>query len=131
MAHYAFLNQDNVVTHVIMGRDEDDLAPGVTSWEDYYSTVVGQTCRQTSYNTLGGVHRTDGEPSADQSKAFRGNYAGIGYRYDEVLDGFIPPTPYPSWVLDGAKFQHVPPVDCPAKGDYTWDEETLAWVPVA
>jgi len=105
MAHYAFLNESNLVTEVIVGRDEDDLAEGVTSWEDYYGSVRGQRCVQTSYNTHAGVHADGGTP-------FRGNYAGIGYTYDETLDAFIAPKPEPTdeiadWVLDEETFTWV------------------------
>ena len=72
MAHYAFLDENNVVVQVIVGRDEDDLVEGVASWEDYYGERHGQTCKRTSYNTAGNQHLLGGVP-------FRGNYAGIGY----------------------------------------------------
>jgi hypothetical protein len=106
MAHYAFLDENNLVTEVIVGRDEDDLAEGVTSWEDYYGAFRGQRCLQTSYNTLAGVHASGGTP-------FRGNYAGIGYTYNESLDAFIAPKPEPTdeiadWVLDEETFSWVP-----------------------
>jgi hypothetical protein len=107
MAHYAFLNEDNIVTEVIVGRDEDDLAPGVTSWEDYYGAFRGQRCLRTSYNTHGGVHADGGTP-------FRGNYAGIGYSYDEALDAFISPKPEPTDEV----------------ADYVLNEETFTWEPV-
>jgi hypothetical protein len=122
MAHYAFLDASNSVTEVIVGRDEDDLAEGVTSWEDYYGAFRGQRCLQTSYNTKAGVHAFGGTP-------FRGNYAGIGFTYDEALDAFIPPKPYPSWVLDEETFSWVAPIAKPS-GDYTWDEQAGAWVEV-
>ena len=112
MAHYAFLDEDNVVTEVIVGRDEDDLAEGVTSWETYYGDLRGQVCVRTSYN--GNI---------------RYNYAGIGYTYDEARDAFIPPTPYPSWVLDEGTCLWVAPVAYPDDGEaYTWDEEAGEWV---
>jgi hypothetical protein len=84
MAHYAFIDSDNLVTQVIVGRDENDLGEGVTDWETYYGKVMGQVCRQTSYNTRGGVHYDPetGLPSEDQTKALRFNYAGIGFTYD-------------------------------------------------
>lgn len=106
MAHYAFMDEKNIVTEVITGRDEDDLAEGVTSWEDYYGAFRGQRCLRTSYNTYGGIHyTTDDEgnrvPSEDQAKAFRKNYAGSGDTYDEERDAFIPPMPIEGeWVLD-------------------------------
>ena len=79
MAHYAFITA-GIVTEVIVGRDENDLAEGISSWEDYYATKrVGQVCKRTSYNGN-----------------FRGTYAGIGYIYDAVTDTFTPPpTPEP------------------------------------
>jgi hypothetical protein len=81
MAHYAFLNEQNIVTEVIVGNDET-----TGDWETHYAQVRGQRCLRTSYNTHGGV-RPDGSPG------FRMNYAGIGYRYDEQLDAFLPPDP--------------------------------------
>ena len=106
MAHYAFIDENNIVTEVIVGRDEDDLIDGVTSWEDYYGSFRGQRCLQTSYNTHAGVHSNGGTP-------FRGNYAGIGHTYDEALDAFIAPKPAPTdeivdWVLDEETFTWVP-----------------------
>lgn len=111
MAHYAVL-ENNVVTQVFVGRDEDDLTEGVDDWEEYYSPQ-GKTVRRTSYNTRGGVHYDPGtgEPSADQSKAFRGNYAGIGFTYDEELDAFIPPKPSEDAWLDEETFSWVMPED--------------------
>jgi len=101
MAHYAFLNDNNTVTEVIVGRDEDDLAEGVTSWEDYYGEVRSQRCLRTSYNTRAGVHTNGGTP-------FRENYAGIGFSYDEVLDAFLEPKPDGgNWVLDKETFSWV------------------------
>ncbi len=130
MGHYAVLDGDNTVTQVFVGRDEDDLAPGVTDWEIYYAPA-GHTVKRTSYNTRGGIHYTNGEPSADQSKALRFNYAGIGFTYDEDRDAFIPPKPYDSWVLDETTCLWVAPIDYPADGgEYTWDEETGDWVEV-
>jgi hypothetical protein len=124
MAHYAFLDENNVVTEVIVGRDEDDLVDGVTSWEDYYGYFRGQRCLQTSYNTHNGAHLFGGTP-------FRGNYAGIGYMYDETLDAFIPPQPFDSWLLDESVFNWVAPVPMPDDGGpYVWDETAGAWVEV-
>jgi len=130
MAHYATLDAEKIVTKVIVGRDQNDLADGVDSWETYYAPE-GFTVKRTSYNTYGGIHYTDGEPSADQSKAFRFNYAGINFTYDAERDAFIPPTPYPSWVLDEATCLWVAPIGYPADGgQYVWDEETTDWVEV-
>ena len=129
MAHYATLDAEKIVTKVIVGRDQNDLADGVDSWETYYAPE-GFTVKRTSYNTYGGIHYTDGEPSEDQSKAFRFNYAGIGFTYDSDRDAFIPPTPYPSWVLDEDTCLWVAPIAYPAEGMHTWDEQAGDWVEV-
>ena len=127
MAHYAVLNSDNTVTMVFVGRD--DVVEGIDDWETYYAPE-GFTVKQTSYNTYGGVHYTDGEPSADQSKALRFNYAGIGFTYDENRDAFIPPQPYASWVLDEDTCLWVAPIAYPAEGVHVWDEQAGDWVEV-
>ena len=126
MSHFAKIDPDtNLVTFVTVGRQEDDGLEAEL-WER-----TGDVYRQTSYNTYGGVHYTDGEPSADQSKALRYNYAGINFTYDEDRDAFIPPQPYPSWVLDEDTCQWVAPIAYPADGgQYVWDEETTDWIEV-
>jgi hypothetical protein len=132
MAHYAQLDSENVVTYVFVGRDEDDLAPGIDDWETYYAPE-GFTVKQTSYNTRGGVHYDPetGEPSEDQTKALRFNYAGIGFTYDEDRDAFIPPKPFESWVLDEDTCLWDAPIPYPETGaDYSWDEEAGDWVEV-
>jgi len=127
MAHYAVLNSDNTVTMVFVGRD--DVVEGIDDWETYYAPE-GYAVKQTSYNTYGGVHYTDGLPSDDQNKALRFNYAGIGFTYDETRDAFIPPQPYASWVLDEGTCLWVAPIAYPAEGDHVWDEEAGDWVEV-
>ena len=125
MAHYAVLDNRSIVTSVFIGRD--DVVPGIPDWEIYYAPE-GFTVRQTSYNTSGGVHYTDGEPSEDQSKAFRGTYAGIGFYYDEDLDIFYPPQPYASWTLNAQTASWEPPVEYPEdENQYVWNEETTSW----
>jgi hypothetical protein len=87
-------------------------------------------CKRTSYNTRGGVHYdpVTNEPSADQSKAFRKNYAGVGYTYDETRDAFIPPKPFDSWTLNETSCLWEAPVAMPDDGQqYTWNEETTSW----
>jgi len=122
MSHFAKLDENNLVTFVTVGRQEDD------GLEEELNARTGDVYRQTSYNTYGGVHYTDGEPSADQSKALRYNYAGIGYSYDATRDAFIPPQPFPSWVLDEATSLWVAPIDYPADGgQYVWDEQAGDW----
>lgn len=98
MAHYAILDEKNVVVNVIVGRDEDDLPEGITSWEDYYGTVFRATVKRTSYNTVNGIHYSSDENgelvvSGDQSKALRFNYAIIGGTYNQEHDVFVPPKP--------------------------------------
>ena len=122
MSHYAQLDKNNVVAFVIHAKSNDK--------EDEFTESTGDVYRQTSYNTYGGVHYTDGEPSADQSKALRFNYAGIGHTYDADRDAFIPPQPYASWVLDEATCQWVAPIDYPAEGVHVWDEQAGDWVEV-
>lgn len=109
---------------------------GIVAEPEFFDTFVDTSPGewiQTSYNTRGGVHYnpdTD-EPSADQSKALRKNYAGIGYTYDRVRDAFIPPKPYASWILNEDTCLWGPPVARPTDDkSYIWDEETTAWVEV-
>lgn len=126
MAHYAFIDQNNIVVNVITGCDEGNM-----DWEQFYSMQHGMACKRTSYNTYAGVHYNweTGQPSEDQSKAFRKNYAGIGYSYDPERDAFIPPQPYPSWALNEQTCQYEPPTPRPDDGFvYFWDEENLTWV---
>ena len=123
MSHFAKLDNNNLVTFVTVGRQEDD------GLEEELTARTGDVYRQTSYNTYGGVHYTDGEPSADQTKALRYNYAGIGYSYDVDRDAFIPPQPYASWVLDEDTCLWVAPVPYPEDNkEYTWDEDSQNWV---
>jgi hypothetical protein len=121
MAHYAFLDENNVVTEVITGKDETDTAH---DWEQFYGEFRGQVCKRTSYNTIGGVHTNGGTP-------LRKNYAGIGYTYDSERDAFIPPKPYPSWILVEETCHWTAPTPCPNDGKfYQWDEATLSWIEI-
>lgn len=127
MSHFAKLDSDNIVVFVTVGRTEDD------GKEDELCARTGDVYKQTSYNTRGGVHYdpATGEPSADQSKAFRKNFAGIGYSYDESRDAFIPPKPYASWLLNESTCYWEPPVDYPDDdNEFVWNEEELRWDPV-
>jgi hypothetical protein len=127
MSHFAKLDENNVVTFVIRARQESD------GLEDQFTEQTGEVWKQTSYNTYGGVHYDPetGEPSEDQTKALRFNYAGIGFTYDEDRDAFIPPKPYDSWVLDEATCLWAAPIEYPADGGvYTWDESLGDWVEV-
>lgn len=110
MAHYAFLDENNVVTEVIVGRNEDEVVDGVDNWEAYYSSLRGQRCVRTSYN--GNIRK---------------QFAGIGYTYDKDADVFIAPCMYPSWTLD-ENYDWQPPTPIPTSGVWDWNEETLSWV---
>jgi hypothetical protein len=111
MAHYAQIDSENRVIRVFVGRD--DVVEGIADWETYYAPA-GFTVKQTSYT---------GE--------FRFNYAGIGFAYDEARDAFVPPAPYPSWILNEDTCLWDAPIPHPAdEADYAWDEETINWVPV-
>jgi len=127
MAHFALLDDNNIVTFVTVGRDEDN------GKEAELSARTGQTYKQTSYNTRGGIYYTPGTstPDPDQSKAFRKNYAGIGYSYDATLDAFIPPKEFASWLLNTTTCLWEPPVPYPTDGKvYRWDEDTQSWVEI-
>ena len=120
MAHYAFLDSNNIVTEVIVGKNEGE--DGV-DWEQWYGDFRGQVCKRTSYNTIGNTHSNGGIP-------YRGNYAGIGYTYRVDIDAFVPPQPYPSWTLDANVIWQAP-VAMPTDGKmYSWDEATTSWIEI-
>ena len=121
MAHFAKLDSDNIVTQVIVVANADTAdATGVEKeyiGQAFCERLFGGTWRQTSYNSR-----------------FRKNYAGIGYRYHEDIDAFVPPQPWPSWILDPETAQWQAPVPLPqdsGTGDppriYVWDEATVSW----
>ena len=122
MAHYAFLDSNNIVTEVITGKDEDTE---LTDWEQWYGEFRGQVCKRTSYNTHGGVHRNGGTP-------FRKNYAGIGFTYDAGRDAFLQPKPYASWILDETTCLWGAPTPKPVEEgkEFYWDEPTTSWVEI-
>jgi hypothetical protein len=114
MAHYAFLDDNNIVTEVITGIDETELIEGLDT-ETWYGNLRGQVCKRTSYNAN-----------------IRKNYAGIGFTYDPELDAFIEPQPYPSWSLDEETCKWESPTPYPSNGlAYVWNEEELDWVSVS
>jgi hypothetical protein len=113
MAHYAFLDDDNIVTEVIVGIDETELIEGKDP-ETWYSEFRGQTCKRTSY-----------------TGSYRKNFAGIGFTYNESLDAFVAPKPFDSWVLNEDTAQWEAPIPYPSDGlIYGWDESELDWKPV-
>ncbi len=115
MAHFAQIDENNVVIQVIVVDNKDTSdASGVEKEHigaAFCERLFGGTWKQTSYNGN-----------------FRKNYAGIGYTYDSVLDAFVPPQPYPSWTLD-TNAQWQPPVAMPTDGQmYSWDEQSQQWI---
>lgn len=124
MAHFAKLDDNNIVLEVnVVSNDDVNNLPFPESEPvgiDFLNTWAGQVFnwKQTSYNA-----------------SFRKNYAGVGFTYDLVKDAFIPPQPYPSWLLDENTCQWYPPVPLPPFDSenpvfYQWDESTLSWVAV-
>lgn len=117
MAHFAELDKDNVVLRVVVvGNADTSDANGVEKEQigaAFCESLFGGTWKQTSYN-----------------RNIRKNYAGIGYKYDESVDAFIPPKPFPSWILNNdARWD--PPAPYPTDGlIYKWDEATLSWISV-
>ena len=113
MAHYAFLDESNIVTEVIVGIDETELIEGKDP-ETWYEEFRGQVCKRTSYN--GNIRK---------------NYAGLGFYFDEGRDAFIPPKPYPSWLLNEDTCQWEAPIPYPDDDlMYQWDEEQGDWTPI-
>jgi hypothetical protein len=111
MAHYAFLDENNIVTEVIVGIDETELIEGLEP-EIWYGNFRGQVCKRTSYNNN-----------------IRGVYAGIGYSYNEIEDIFIKPQLFSSWVRNGSDWE--PPIPYPNDNkSYNWDEATVSWIEV-
>lgn len=111
MAHYAFLDENNIVTEVIPGRDEWEVVDGISDWEAYYGAFRGQVCKRTSYNNN-----------------YRKNYAGVGYYFDEARDAFIAPKPFESWLLDEETCRWQAPTPMPTDGKfYMWVEDDLNW----
>ena len=118
MAHFAQLNEQNIVTQIIVVANEELLDNGTESEAKgiaFCQSLFGGEWKQTSYN--GNIRK---------------NYAGAGYTYDSVRDAFIPPQPYPSWTLVEETCKWIAPVAMPTNEKmYNWDEATLAWIEVA
>lgn len=116
MAHFAELDSNNIVLRVVVVDNKDTADANGVEKEHiglaFLERVLGGNWKQTSYHAR-----------------FRKNYAGVGHRYDAVLDAFVPPQPYGSWTLDSASAQWQPPVPRPTDGqNYQWDETTQQWV---
>jgi hypothetical protein len=139
MAHYAFIDKDNVVVNVITGVDENETQADIDgsvvggsseAWERFYESLPqfeGLTCKRTSYNTSKNQHINNGTP-------FRGNYAGIGYKYDPDFNVFVPKQPFSSWKLNYTIFQWEAPIAEPEKIEgyrWIWSEPNKEWIKVA
>lgn len=119
MSHWAEINENNIVTRVLVGNNDD-----INGDEGYKWLIdnLGGVWKKTSYNTKAGQHKEGGTP-------FRKNYAGVGFTYDESRDAFIPPKPFDSWILDEETCQWNSPVRLPDEENlYFWDEAELKWV---
>jgi hypothetical protein len=134
MAYFAKLNSENIVETVISinnavitdsnGIEQEQL--GVDFINQLYKT--NDIWKKTSYNTRGGKYFNSDNTLGDQSKAFRKNYAGIGYNYDSQRDAFISPKPYNSWILNETTCNWEAPVARPEDNNmYKWNEEILNW----
>lgn len=119
MAHWAKLDENNVVVNITVGNN-DDIDEGY----EWLITNIGGRWVKTSYNTYAGIHKNNGTP-------LRKNYAVIGGVYDSVRDAFIPPKHFNSWVLDEDTCQWQAPTPMPTEGRWRWDESTTSWVEVA
>ena len=118
MAHYALIDENNIVISVVVGKNEDE---GDLDWEVYYGETNGKLCKRTSINTFGNIHSEGGIP-------FRKNYAGIGGTYDVEADAFYAPQPFLSWILNEDTFLWEPPIEIPdSENPYRWNEETISW----
>ena len=130
MASFTKLDDNNVVLAVVSVHDNELLDEnGNESEQKGIDFLIGWSggytnWKQTSYNTVGGVHSNGGTP-------FRKNYAGVGYSYDAQLDAFIPPKLFASWSLNEDTCQWQPPVPMPTDGKfYIWNEENQAWAEI-
>ena len=122
MAHFAKINESNIVTQVVVVNDSDgnNDTDGQNFLNNLFKTT--HTWKKTSYNTYGNTHRLGGTP-------YRKNFASVGFTYDSSRDAFIEPKPYNSWTLDETTCLWEPPVTYPSDGkSYEWDESNRQWV---
>ena len=128
MAHWAEIDENNIVTRVLVGDNNDPAGDEGYQW---LIDNLGGTWVKTSYNAVGGKRRDPETNEITNELGFRKNYAGIGYTYDESKDAFIPPKPFNSWILNEDTCLWESPVSYPNDGKlYTWNEENTTWVEV-
>jgi hypothetical protein len=130
MAHYAFLDENNIVTEVIVGVDENvtqtdldgtEVGGSGEAWEEFYGNLRGQTCKRTSYNTINGQHISGGVP-------FRNSFASVGYPYNPELDKFKPAPVNPVWIFNEETYVWEDPNPMPGDGrKYFYNYETNEW----
>lgn len=123
MAHFAQLDENNVVVRVDYVNDEHE-----NDGEEHLANLHGGVWKRTSYNTKSNTHLTGKTP-------YRKNYASPGFSYDPIRDAFIPPKPYPSWILNEETCNWIPPIPMPpheaidgVDTTFLWNEETQQWV---
>jgi hypothetical protein len=128
MAHWAELDENNVVTRVLVGDNND---PNGDEGYQWLIDNLGGTWVKTSYNSIAGKRRNPETNEITDEAGFRKNYAGIGYSYDSQRDAFIPPKPFASWILNEDTCNWAAPTEMPVEeGKYfTWNEETVSWEP--
>ena len=132
MAHYAFLDENNIVTDVIVGVHENEY---IENWdpESWYANFRGQKCKRTSINTYGNKYWNEETKTLQDEGAFRGNFGETGSFYDEEKCVFIPPKPFPSWILNQTSYLWEAPKPCPVTdyecGQY-WDEDQQKWIEI-
>jgi len=125
MAHWAELDENNVVTRVLVGDNNDPAGDEGYQW---LIDNLGGTWVKTSYNAIGGKRRNPETNEITEEAGFRKNYAGIGYTYDSAKDAFIPPKPFNSWLINEDTCLWDAPVAYPTDGKiYTWNEDVIAW----
>ena len=125
MAHWAELDENNVVTRVLVGDNNDPAGDEGYQW---LVDNLGGTWVKTSYNAVAGKRRDPETGEITEEAGFRKNYAGIGYTYDSVRDAFIPPKPFDSWTLNEDTCIWEAPVAYPNDGKfYIWNEESTSW----
>ncbi len=124
MAHFAKINESNIVTQVVVVNDSD--GNNDTNGQNFLNNLfkTTHTWKKTSYNTYGNTHRLGGTP-------YRKNFASVGFTYDSSRDAFIEPKPYNSWTLNETTCLWESPVAYPSDGkSYEWDEDNTQWVEI-